>query len=145
MDQAASPQAYVTDPLSRVDFSADTKLACSAEEENALAARAAEGSQGAGPSGTPTAPTPASGGTGGAGGYHFVCECFFLTVKVVHLSVISALGEVKNVQRGMQQQQQEAEELAALVNGAAPGSHERLRLEAEHKRAKEVRHPSSFV
>jgi hypothetical protein len=75
--------AYVSDPLTRVSFEGDAKLACSAEEEVKLLEERRNRSQGGGTS------TSTEGGAAAAappatphGGYHFVCECFFMTAKV---------------------------------------------------------------
>jgi hypothetical protein len=60
------------------------------QQQGAAAAAAAGGSSsssqqpGASASLSPASPAAAAGGEG----YHFVCECFFMTLKALHLGVI---------------------------------------------------------
>ncbi len=52
--------------------------------------------------GTPLAGTPGSvNGTPAksSSGYHFICECFFLTAKGVHLGLIKVLEEIPHLSR----------------------------------------------
>lgn len=121
----ASLQAYVVDPeRASIDLTEDTKLGSSLEEARDLGRgllREREQSEGAA--------SPKSG-------YHFVCECFFLAGKALHLGVKAALEEMRNIQRSLSFQMGDLEEAKALMEQAPPGSPERMRLELQYKRLK---------
>ena len=44
-------------------------------------------------------PSSAGGTPGGGSTYHFICECFFLTAKGLHLGLIKAITEWGEVHR----------------------------------------------
>lgn len=66
---------------SRLDYKEDTKLAVDAEEQRAVTERLKSGY---------TASTPS---------YHFICECFFLTAKGLHLGIIKMIQDMYNLAR----------------------------------------------
>jgi ubiquitin conjugation factor E4 B len=72
---AARGRRYVTDSR-RLSFAEDAKLAAEFEEQRRLLAERA-----------------ASGGAAGPPAYHFVCECFFLTAKGLHLGLVKLLAD----------------------------------------------------
>lgn len=55
------------------------------------------------------AASPAAAGAGG--GFHFICECFFLTARAMHLGVIKCLHEVKDISEEAHRHQQTADAL----------------------------------
>ena len=73
--------SYVTGST-RIDHKDDTKLAVDAEEQEALLERARSG---------------ASAST--RGGYHFICECFFLTARSLHLGFVKTIGDLYSIAR----------------------------------------------
>ncbi len=72
--------SYVTGSR-RIDHREDTKLAVDAEEQEALVERMRSGA---------AASTPA---------YHFICECFFLTAKGLHLGFVKAIQDLYSIAR----------------------------------------------
>lgn len=66
----------------RIDHREDTKLAVDAEEQGALLERMRSGA---------TAST--------TGSYHFICECFFLTAKGLHLGFVKTVQDLYNLAR----------------------------------------------
>ena len=94
---------YVTNST-RISFQEETKLNMEAEEEKTYlqqrrasqegASSSASGSAGA------TGSRPGSAGAAGNGpSYHFICECFFLTAKGLHLGLSKAITESAEVAR----------------------------------------------
>jgi hypothetical protein len=71
---------YVT-RSKRIDHREDTKLAVDAEEQRAILERVESGA---------TASTPS---------YHFICECFFLTARSLHLGLIKMIQDLYNIAR----------------------------------------------
>jgi hypothetical protein len=65
----------------RIDYKDDTKLAVDAEEQRAVQERLSSGD---------AASTPS---------YHFICECFFLTAKGLHLGLIKMIQDLYNLAR----------------------------------------------
>lgn len=72
--------SYVTGST-RIDHKEDTKLAVDAEEQEALLERMRSGA---------AASTPS---------YHFICECFFLTAKGLHLGFVKAVQDLYSIAR----------------------------------------------
>ena len=72
--------SYITGSR-RIDHREDTKLAVDAEEQEALVERMRSGS---------AASTPS---------YHFICECFFLTARGLHLGFVKTVQDTYNVAR----------------------------------------------
>ena len=72
--------SYVTGSR-RIDHKEDTKLAVDAEEQEALLERMRSGA---------SASMPA---------YHFICECFFLTAKGLHLGFVKAVQDLYSIAR----------------------------------------------
>ena len=72
--------SYITGSR-RIDHKEDTKLAVDAEEQGALIDRMQSGS---------AASTPS---------YHFICECFFLTARGLHLGFVKTVQDTYNVAR----------------------------------------------
>ena len=72
--------SYVTGST-RIDHKEDTKLAVDAEEQEALLERMRSGAAAS----TPT--------------YHFICECFFLTAKGLHLGFVKAVQDLYSIAR----------------------------------------------
>ncbi|CAK0786013.1 hypothetical protein CVIRNUC_009226 [Coccomyxa viridis] len=72
--------SYITGSK-RIDHKEDTKLAVDAEEQEALIERMASGSAASAPS------------------YHFICECFFLTARSLHLGFVKTVQDTYNVAR----------------------------------------------
>lgn len=73
-------RSYITGSK-RIDHKEDTKLAVDAEEQEALIERMASGSAASAPS------------------YHFICECFFLTARSLHLGFVKTVQDTYNVAR----------------------------------------------
>ena len=73
--------SYVTGST-RIDHKDDTKLAVDAEEQEALLERARSG---------------AAASTRGS--YHFICECFFLTARSLHLGLVKTIGDLYSIAR----------------------------------------------
>lgn len=65
----------------RIDYKDDTRLAVDAEEQRAVQERLNSGNAAS----TPT--------------YHFICECFFLTAKGLHLGLIKIIQDLYNLAR----------------------------------------------
>lgn len=65
----------------RIDHKDDTRLAVDAEEQRAVQERLNSGNAAS----TPT--------------YHFICECFFLTAKGLHLGLIKIIQDLYNLAR----------------------------------------------
>lgn len=65
----------------RINHKEDTKLAVDAEEQKSLLERLDSGA---------AASTPS---------YHFICECFFLTAKSLHLGLIKVIQDLYNLAR----------------------------------------------
>ena len=72
---AARGCRYVTNN-SRLSFAEDAKLAADFEEQRRLLAERA-----------------ASGASAGSPSYHFICDCFFLTAKGLHLGLVKLLSD----------------------------------------------------
>ena len=60
----------------RLSFVEDAKLAADFEEQRRLLAERA-----------------ASGASAGPASYHFICECFFLTAKGLHLGLVKLVSD----------------------------------------------------
>lgn len=60
----------------RLSFAEDAKLAADFEEQRLLLAERA-----------------ASGASAGPPSYHFICDCFFLTAKGLHLGLVKLLSD----------------------------------------------------
>ena len=72
--------SYVTGST-RIDHKEDTKLAVDAEEQEALVERMRSGAAASAPA------------------YHFICECFFLTAKGLHLGFVKAVQDLYSIAR----------------------------------------------
>ncbi len=77
-----------------------------AEEEKIYLQQRRASQEGASSSASTSAPSGAAGsrpGSAGAAGngpsYHFICECFFLTAKGLHLGLSKAITESADVAR----------------------------------------------
>ena len=60
----------------RLSFAEDAKLAADFEEQRRLLAE-----------------REASGASAGSPSYHFICDCFFLTAKGLHLGLVKLLSD----------------------------------------------------
>ena len=80
MDERVCLRSYITGSK-RIDHKEDTKLAVDAEEQEALIERMASGAAASAPS------------------YHFICECFFLTARGLHLGFVKTVQDTYNVAR----------------------------------------------
>ncbi len=62
--------------------------------------------------------------------YHFICECFFMTAKSLHLGVVKLVNDMQGIGREIQHYQREKEEYEAELSDQQPGS----RRESELRR-----------
>ena len=85
---------YVTDNK-RIDFKDVTKLNMEAAEEKRYMQERRSSQEGASSSDQSGAASP--GRAGNSPSYHFICECFFLTAKSLHLGLIKAITEAAEV------------------------------------------------
>lgn len=51
--------------------------------------------------------SPLSGAGGSADSFHFICECFFLTARAMHIGVLKCTAELKETAEEMQRYQQQ--------------------------------------
>lgn len=94
---------YVTDNK-RIDFQDVTKLNMEADEEKAYMEQRRASQDGAsssspGPAGADGKRPGSAGAAGNGPSYHFICECFFLTAKGLHLGLIKTITESADVHR----------------------------------------------
>jgi hypothetical protein len=88
----------------RISFQEETKLNMEAEEEKTYMQQRRASQEGASSSASTSAGVagsrPGSAGAAGNGpSYHFICECFFLTAKGLHLGLSKAITESAEVAR----------------------------------------------
>ena len=84
---------YVTNNT-RISFQEETKLNMEAEEEKTYLQQRRASQEGASSSASSSA-----GAAGNGPSYHFICECFFLTAKGLHLGLSKAITESADVAR----------------------------------------------
>ncbi|GAX74152.1 hypothetical protein CEUSTIGMA_g1601.t1 [Chlamydomonas eustigma] len=113
---------------SRLSFTSDTKLAMS-EQEEASWREAVQSASGA-------ASTTGSLSTGPE--YHFICECFFLTAKALHLGVVKIANDFQNLGRSIHHHQQDVEGMEAEAPNVPPGSRREMELRIMIPRYKEA-------
>jgi len=94
---------YVTNNT-RISFQEETKLNMEAEEEKTYLQQRRASQEGASSSASSSSGAagsrPGSDGAAGNGpNYHFICECFFLTAKGLHLGLSKAITESADVAR----------------------------------------------
>ena len=94
---------YVTNNT-RISFQEETKLNMEAEEEKTYLQQRRASQEGASSSASTSSGAAGSrpGSAGAAGNspsYHFICECFFLTAKGLHLGLSKAITESAEVAR----------------------------------------------
>ena len=94
---------YVTNNT-RISFQEETKLNMEAEEEKTYMQQRRASQEGASSSASTssgaTGSRPGSAEAAGNGpSYHFICECFFLTAKGLHLGLSKAITESAEVAR----------------------------------------------
>ena len=101
---------YATDNR-RIDFQDTTKLNMDLEEQQTYLQQRQSSQEGASSSNQagaiPTSPGPSGAGPSPGGrsssaagsSYHFICECFFLTAKGLHLGLIKAITEFGEIHR----------------------------------------------
>ena len=117
-----------------LSFASETKLAMTEQEEGAwrerisssLAASSSTGGTDSGtldgtssgtlgsprlPSGTLGSPRLPATGAAGTPDYHFICECFFLTARALHLGVCKLVNDSQHHGREIQQLQAAMAEL----------------------------------
>lgn len=70
-------------------YTQDAKLAASRQEEDAWVKQQQETA--ANSSSTPDVSRPS---TPADGAYHFICECFFMTAKALHLGIIKMIDDI---------------------------------------------------
>eukprot|EP00803_Ostreobium_quekettii_P005943 evm.model.scf_1775.2 EVM.evm.TU.scf_1775.2 scf_1775:13595-17142(+) len=85
----------------RIDFSQDTKLGLTSEEEKAVREKALADSMGQDTT------------------FHFICECFFLTMNSLHLGLLKVISASMNAARRINAMTQEVEALETFVARAA--------------------------
>ncbi|KAK9840736.1 hypothetical protein WJX81_001139 [Elliptochloris bilobata] len=94
----------------RLSFEEDAKLAADFDEQRRLLAKHA-----------------ASGSTAGLPSYHFICECFFLTAKGLHLGLVKLLGDWRMLLMRVSHTQGWLQEIEGLLgSGSAPPQQARL-------------------
>lgn len=102
----------------RLDFMEDTKLAMSSDELEELQKTAEERRRGQPP-------------------YHFICECFFMTLKALHLGTVKIITSLSNLARQIQRWTDDMEEMEAALN-VERNPVRKTRIEVELKRCKAV-------
>jgi len=152
---------YVADPVGSLLNLGDheTRMSATTETVEAFAAEVAERrASGAGASGSaaaasqspPTAisqrlyrvPSPDEPD----GPYSFICECFFLTARALHLGPIRVLTTLKNIQRQIHRVKEELFLTEAELSMTAPGTARHRQLSAEAAQTKdEIRQMESIV
>lgn len=65
------------------------------------------------------------------GPYSFICECFFLTARALHLGPIRVLTTLKNIQRQIHRVKEELFLTEAELSMTAPGTARHRQLSAE--------------
>ncbi|WIA10509.1 hypothetical protein OEZ85_010698 [Tetradesmus obliquus] len=103
---------------SRLSFKEDTKLAATQQQETGWVQQQLEQQQQRQSVGS-VPPTP---GAVSEGGWHFICECFFMTLKALHLGVIKVVDELTDGpmywhMNQMANAQQEAQALVERLTG----------------------------
>ncbi|CAL8466128.1 g5664 [Coccomyxa elongata] len=83
----------------RIDYKDDTRLAVDAEEQRAVQERLNSGNAAS----TPT--------------YHFICECFFLTAKGLHLGLIKIIQDLYNLARTQQSLERDLRAMESTLQG----------------------------
>lgn len=130
---------YVTNST-RISFQEETKLNMEAEEEKTYlqqrrasqegASSSASGSAGA------TGSCPGSAGAAGNGpSYHFICECFFLTAKGLHLGLSKAITESAEVARELPHYIRGQQEIEVAIQGSSGMELHMLRAQATKVKA----------
>lgn len=110
-----------------LDYSGETRLAATREEEAAwrerLASNAAASSTGGGAGSDPTiAGSPKGGAAGGGddpGGFHFICSAFFLTAHALHLGPVRSMTEMAELTHQLREMQAYLPRFEAEVQAAA--------------------------
>lgn len=75
----------------------DTKLAATQQQEAEWVKQQQEQAAAAGSrrgTGSDSGSVPPTPGTVSESGFHFICECFFMTLKALHMGVIKAIDEL---------------------------------------------------
>ncbi|GMH33488.1 hypothetical protein BSKO_01322 [Bryopsis sp. KO-2023] len=107
-----------------VDFSKTTKLLFNEEEDKKAREAAVKRRE-------------------GKPGFHFICECFFMTLKGLHLGVVGMINKFMSKMRRLQQLMQDVESLEAIVeSGSGPVERAKQQLKmlrAEVQRAHQER------
>eukprot|EP00873_Tetraselmis_striata_P001321 jgi/Tetstr1/421585/TSEL_012529.t1 len=114
--------AYVSMGDGRVDFSGDTKLGVSSEEEAGWLERRKASLE--------------AGGGGSGPGYHFIADCFFLTARALHIGVVKVMNESMQQGQDMHRLQRDLGELEAAQAAAPPGTPQAAMLEERVRRYK---------
>ena len=94
---------YVTNNT-RISFQEETKLNMEAEEEKTYLQQRRASQEGASSSASSSSGAAGShpgsaGATSNGPSFHFICECFFLTAKGLHLGLSKAITESADVAR----------------------------------------------
>lgn len=123
--------AYVSMGDGRVDFSGDTKLGVSSEEEAGWLERRKASLE--------------AGGGGSGPGYHFIADCFFLTARALHIGVVKVMNESMQQGQDMHRLQRDLGELEAAQAAAPPGTPQAAMLEERVRRYKVRTRPGNWA
>lgn len=89
---------------SRLSFTNETKLSATSEDEAAWLERLQSGQDASSSSPNGGAPTR---------DFHFICECFFMTLKAVHLGALKCIDEMDMFNRRLHESMREQQDLEA--------------------------------
>lgn len=102
----------------RLTFSDETRLAISSAELEAAEKEAAERRQGQPP-------------------YHFICECFFMTLKALHLGTVKIIQSLNTIARQIHNCRSDSQEIQAAID-AETNPIAKTQLEVQLKRVKTI-------